>query len=143
MIQLVMPAKEFCGWFLVESSILFIFNGDRRQLGIQVNHGRLNSYGLRPSVTRVNNPVQDADFTGIVIRPGGTRPILRKHPPPHNDAGRDEFYIAWWTRGCCFENCCRSNAHVPFTNETERTRLLMFCREYIAAPTGGGGSSRA
>ena len=74
-----------------------------------------------------------------VVRPGGTRPILRDLPPPHNDAGRDEFYIAWWTRGCCFENCCRSNAHVPFTNETERTRLLMFCREYIAAPTGGGG----
>ncbi len=88
----------------------------------------------RPAVTRVDNPAPDADFTSIVVRPGGTRPILREHPPPHNDAGR-EFCIAWWTRGCCFANCRRSSAHVPFANAAERTRLLTFCREHIAIPS--------
>jgi hypothetical protein len=87
----------------------------------------------RPSVSqRVENPSPDTDFTSIVVRPGGTRPILREHPPPRNDAGR-EFCIAWWTRGCCFANCRRSHAHVPFANGSERTRLLTFCRDHIAA----------
>ena len=49
-------------------------------------------------MARMDNPVPDNEFTSITIRPGGTRPILRDHPPPRNNGGH-EMCIAWWTRG--------------------------------------------
>ena len=99
----------------------------------------LTTADTRTMAARVDNPGPDADFTSIVVRPGGTRPILREHPPPRNDAGR-EFCIAWWTRGTCFANCRRSGTHTPFTSDAERSRLLMFCREHIAAPAAAAAS---
>ena len=39
----------------------------------------------RTPVPRTANPNPDAEFSNIVVRPGGMRPILREHRPPHND----------------------------------------------------------
>lgn len=89
----------------------------------------------RTSVARVDNPHSDSDFTSITLRPGGTRNILREHRPPLNDAGQ-EFCVAWWTRGGCFPNCGQRNTHNPFASPGERSRLLQFVRERLAAPTG-------
>ena len=90
----------------------------------------------RTPVPRIANPSPDAEFANIVIRPGGTRPILREHRPPHNDAGH-EFCVAWWLRSGCFSNCGRSATHCPFASPAERTRLLTYCREHLAAPAAG------
>jgi hypothetical protein len=62
---------------------------------------------------RVANPAPDtAEFSSITVpRPGGTRPILREHCPPVNDAG-SEFCLAWWLRCGCFENCGRRSTHI-------------------------------
>ena len=84
-------------------------------------------------VERIANPAPDAAFTSITVRPGGTRPILREHRPPANDAGH-EFCLAWWLRGACFANCGRRQTHHAFASPGERTRLLNFCREHIATP---------
>lgn len=89
----------------------------------------------RASVARVDNPRNDNEFTSITLRPGGTRNILREHRPPTNDAGQ-EFCVAWWTRGGCFPNCGRRSTHQPFASTAERTRLLQFVREHLAAPAG-------
>lgn len=94
----------------------------------------------RVSMAPIDNTVHDADFRNIVVRPGGTRPILRDHPPPHNDAGR-EFCVAWWLRGACYPNCRRREAHVPFASPGERTRLLTFCRERLTAPAATTGAT--
>ena len=99
----------------------------------------LATVDARTMAVWVNNPGPDADFTSIVVHPGGTRPVLRNHPPPQNDAGR-KFCIAWWTRGTCFANCQRSGTHAPFALGAERSRLLTFCREHLAAPAAAGAS---
>ena len=98
----------------------------------------------RVPMTPIDNTVNDTDFRSIAVRPGGTRPILRDNPPPHNDAGR-EFCVSWWVRGSCYPNCKRREAHVPFASPVERTRLLTFCRTHLPAPpaAGGGGSASA
>ena len=83
--------------------------------------------------TRVANPTRDNDFANIVVRAGGTRPVIRAHRPPTNDAGH-EFCLAWWIRGACFDNCGRAQTHVNFASPGERTRLLTYCRDHIAAP---------
>ncbi len=98
----------------------------------------LTTADTRTMAVRVDNPGPGADFTSIVVRPGGTRPIRREHPLPRNDAGR-EFCIAWWT-SICFANCRRSGTHAPFTSDAERSRLLTFCREHIAAPAAAAAS---
>ena len=82
---------------------------------------------------RVTNPAPDAEIMAITLRPGRSRDIFREHPPPRNDAG-NEMCVAWWTRGGCFPNCGKRNTHQPFTNAGERTRLLAFVREHLAAP---------
>ena len=86
-----------------------------------------------PPVARVDNPAPDAEFTAITVQPGGTRRLLREHPPQSNAAGH-EFCVAWWLRGGCFPNCGRRATHVPFANAAERTRLLTYCRERLAVP---------
>lgn len=83
--------------------------------------------------TRIINSAPDPEFAAIVLRPGGTRPIMRDHPPPANDAGR-EMCVAWWTRGACYQNCGRVATHRPFASPAERTRLLAYVRERLAAP---------
>jgi hypothetical protein len=84
----------------------------------------------RTSVNRVDNPTVDAEFSGLSLRPGGTRNIMREHRPPTNDAG-NEFCVAWWTRGGCFPNCGRRDTHVPFSSPTERSRLLAYIRTHL------------
>lgn len=91
----------------------------------------------RTVMARIENPQPDAEFTGIMVRPGGFRPILQNRPPPSNDAGL-KFCAAWWLRGACFPNCRRRATHVPFASAGERTRLLTFCRDHLAAPASGG-----
>jgi hypothetical protein len=112
--------------------------------GSSVSSGRTGVSSLTaesaPRMTPVENTVNDTDFRNITVRPGGTRPILRDNPPPHNDAGR-EFCVSWWVRGTCYPNCRRREAHVPFASPAERTRLLTFCREHLTAPAVGGGST--
>lgn len=96
--------------------------------------------GNTPAVnTRVINPAPDAEFTAIALRPGGTRPIMREHPPPANDAGR-ELCVAWWTRSACYQNCGRATTHRPFASPAERTRLLAYVRERLAAPASSAGT---
>jgi hypothetical protein len=82
---------------------------------------------------RVANPAPDADFTAITLRPGRSRDIFREHPPPRNTAGQ-EMCVAWWTRSACFANCGKRNTHRPFANAGDRSRLLAFVREHLAAP---------
>lgn len=89
----------------------------------------------RAPVARVENPTPDADFTGITMRAGGIRNAIRAHRPPQNDAGH-EMCVAWWTKGACFANCGRRAAHTPFGSASERTRLLAYVREHLAAPAG-------
>lgn len=91
----------------------------------------------RTAVARVSNPISDNDFTAITLRAGGTRTILREHRPPTNDSGH-EFCVAWWTKGGCFPNCGRRATHQPFATPGERTRLLTFVREHLAAPNATG-----
>ena len=91
----------------------------------------------RTVVSRVENPRPDAEFSAITVRPGGFRPVLRDRRAPSNDAGA-EFCVAWWLRGACFPNCGKRATHVPFASAAERTRLLTFCREHLAAPSSGG-----
>ena len=91
----------------------------------------------RTIVARIENPSPDPEFTSIVVRPGGFRPILQTRALPSNDAGA-EFCVAWWLRGACFPNCGKRAAHVPFASAAERTRLLTFCREHLAAPASEG-----
>ncbi|KAI2501775.1 hypothetical protein MHU86_12695 [Fragilaria crotonensis] len=83
--------------------------------------------------TRVANPTRDNDFANIVVRAGGTRPVIWAHRPPTNDAGH-EFCLAWWIRGACFDNCGRAQTHVNFASPGERSRLLSYCRDHVAAP---------
>lgn len=85
-----------------------------------------------PNVRTVN-PTPDAEFTSITLRPGGSRQILRDHPPPANDEGR-EMCVAWWTRSACYSTCGRRGTHRGFTSPGERTRLLTYVRERLAAP---------
>lgn len=96
------------------------------------------------SMTRIENPAPDAEFGSITVRPGGTRPIVQLHPPPNNNAGHPHC-LSWWLRGGCYPNCGRRNTHVPFANGTERTRLLHYCREHVAAPVAAAsaGSTNA
>ena len=87
-----------------------------------------------PPVARIDNPAPDAEFANItVLRPGGTRQVLRQHRrPPTNNAGQ-EFCVAWWLRGGCFPNCGRRATHAPFADNTERARLLAYVNEHVAA----------
>ena len=88
--------------------------------------------------TRVVNPAPDADFTSIALRPGRSRDIYREHPPPHPDNNnRAEMCVAWWTRSSCYSNCGRRATHRAFASTGERTRLLSFVREHLAAPAAG------
>ena len=87
----------------------------------------------RTSVTRIDNPNRDTEFTSITIRPADARNILRTQPPPANDAGH-EFCVAWWVRGGCFPNCGRRLTHCAFASPAERTRLLGYVREHLQAP---------
>ncbi len=108
--------------------------------GSSVSSGRTGVSSLTaesaPRMTPVENAVNDAAFRSIVVRPGGTRLILRDNLPPHNDAGR-EFCVSWWIRGPCYPNCRRREAHVPFALPAERTRVLTFCREHLTASAAG------
>ena len=90
----------------------------------------------RTSVSRIDNPAPDPEFTSITVRPGGTRSVLREHRPPANDGGQ-EICVAWWLRGGCFPTCGRRATHRAFASAAERTRLLPFCREHLAAPAAG------
>ena len=87
----------------------------------------------RVSVGWVDNPHPDNDFASITLRPSGTRPVLREHPSPHNDAGQ-ELCVAWWLRSGCFPNCGRRATHCAFASANERTHLLTYCRERLSAP---------
>jgi hypothetical protein len=89
--------------------------------------------GGRESVARIANPTNDSEFTSLTLRAGGSRALLREHPPPSNDDGQ-EFCVAWWTRGGCFPTCRRRNTHAPFASQAERTRLLAYVREHLVAP---------
>lgn len=93
----------------------------------------LTQEASRAPVARVQNPNNDAELAGIIICPGGTRLLLRQHPPPSNEAGH-EFCVAWWTRGVCFDNCSRRATHTNFASASERTRLLAYVREHLQAP---------
>ena len=65
----------------------------------------MTANSARAPVARIDNPAPDAEFSSIAVpRPGGTRPILRDHRPPANDAGH-QFCVAWWLRSGCFPNC--------------------------------------
>lgn len=86
-----------------------------------------------PRAMRVDNPNPDTEFTSMTLRAGGSRVVLRQHPPPRNDAG-NEFCVAWWTRGGCFPNCGRRTTHANFASPAERTRLLGYVREHLQAP---------
>ena len=86
----------------------------------------------REPVARTANPISDGDFSAVILRSGGTRAVLRAHPPPANDAGQ-EFCVAWWVRGGCYPNCGRRDTHQPFASPSERTRLLAYVREHLAA----------
>ena len=94
----------------------------------------------RAPVARVDNPAPDGEFSSITVRPGGTRPLLRDHRPPSNDAGQ-EFCVAWWLRSGCFPNCGRRATHKAFASASERTRLLTFCRQHLAVTSDGGSSA--
>lgn len=96
----------------------------------------LSAEATRTTVARVANPSPDNEFMSIVLRAGGTRAILREHRPPTNDAGQ-ELCVAWWTKGGCFPNCGRRATHRPFATAGERSRLLTFVREHLAAPAAG------
>lgn len=77
--------------------------------------------------TRIPNPHPDEEFASITMRPPS-------HPPPNNDAGR-EMCVAWWTRrSACYANCGRRSTHRAFASRGERTRLLEYVREHLAAP---------
>lgn len=84
------------------------------------------------SVTRVDNPTDDADFTGPTLR-SGIGSILRATPPPLNDAGH-EFCVSWWCKKGCYPTCGRRATHVPFASPSERSRLLEFVRSHVIAP---------
>ena len=86
--------------------------------------------------TRVVNSAPDAELAATILRPGGSRQIMREHPPPSNDAGR-EMCVAWWTRSACYPNCGRAQTHRPFLSPGERTRLLAYVREHLTAPATG------
>ena len=77
----------------------------------------------RTPMLPIDNLAPDAEFRSVTVRPGGTRPVLREHPPPRNDAGT-EFCVSWWLRGSCYPNCRRRSTHVPFASDAERARLL-------------------
>lgn len=94
----------------------------------------LTQEASRESVARVTNPTSDPEFTTLTLRAGGSRGILREHPPPTNDAGQ-EFCVAWWTKGGCFPNCRRRSTHAPFASPAERTRLLAYVREHLVVAT--------
>ena len=105
--------------------------------------GQSNVSSLTGTTTVVNsrvvNPAPDAELTAIALRPGGTRPIMREHPPPNNDGGH-EMCVAWWTRSACYQNCGRAATHRPFASPSERTRLLAYVRERLAAPASAAGT---
>ena len=86
--------------------------------------------------TRITNPAPDTALAAMVLRPGSSRPILRAHPPPNNDAGR-EMCVAWWTRSACYPNCGRAATHRPFASAGERTRLLAYIHEHLATSPAG------
>ena len=94
----------------------------------------------QPRVARVENPSRDEEFATMTLRPGGTRQVLRDHPPPRNDAGH-KFCVVWWTQGGCFPNCRRHATHVPFASPDERTRLLTFMRTHLLAPATNAGAN--
>ena len=100
----------------------------------------LTTDASRAPVAQVDNTAPDAEFSSISVRPGGTRPILREHRPPSNDAG-NEFCVTWWLRSSCYPNCRRRAAHVPFASTAERARLLAFCRERLASPAVGNNNA--
>ena len=65
-------------------------------------------------VAHVDNTAPDAEFSSTTVRPGGTRPILREHLLPSNDAG-NKFCVSWWLRSSCYlPNCRRRATHFPF-----------------------------
>ena len=90
-------------------------------------------------VAQIENSTDDVSFTGITLRAGGTRNILREHRPPRNDAG-NEFCVAWWTRRGCFPNCGRRSTHVPFASPGERERLLTYVQTHLQAPAAAAGT---
>jgi hypothetical protein len=84
------------------------------------------------SVTRVDNPTDDVDFTSPTLR-SGIGSILQTTPPPMNDAGH-EFCVSWWCKRGCYPTCGRRATHVPFASPGERLRLLEFIRTHVVAP---------
>ena len=115
-------------------------SGSSSQASARTGVSSLTADTTRTSVTRTDNPSPDTEISSIVVRPGGTRPVLREHRPPSNDAGQ-EFCVAWWLRSGCFPNCGRRATHRPFASTAERTRLLNFCREHLAAPAAGSNNA--
>ena len=102
--------------------------------------GRVHSHQWMSAPQILFYAPDTAFSNSIVVRPGGTRPLMRERRPPANDAGT-EFCVAWWLRDGCFTNCGRSRTHVPFASAGERTRLLNYCREHLAAPPAAGGAT--
>ena len=90
--------------------------------------------------TRIVNPAPDAEFSAITLRPGGSRAVRQRHPPPNSDNGR-EMCVAWWTRGACYANCGRRYTHRPFSTPAERTRLMEYVQEHLAVPAGAAGNA--
>lgn len=110
-------------------------------LTVRTGVSTLTADTTRAPVARIENPTPDTDFfSSIIVRPGGTRPGLRERRPPSNDAGH-EFCVAWWLRSACFPNCGRQQTHVPFASSSERTRLLAYCREHLAAPASAAAAT--
>ena len=78
---------------------------------------------------RVANPAPDPDFANITAR----QLLRERRPSPVNDAG-SKFCVAWWIRSASFEKYGHHRTNVPFANTTKPSRLLVYCREHLAAP---------
>ena len=93
-----------------------------------------------PANMRLINQAPDAEIVAVNLRPGGSQLIRRDHPPPANDRGQ-EMCVAWWTRSACYSNCGRRQTHRPFANANERSRLMAYVRQHLAAPAADASSA--
>jgi hypothetical protein len=82
-----------------------------------------------------SNPVQDADFLALTLRPR-LGELLRVASASHQPHPGQEHCVSWWAKGSCNSHCSRRATHQPFTSLAERTRLLNHIRTHlVAAPT--------
>ena len=89
----------------------------------------------RTTVTRVDNPTNNTEFTGITFRPGGARAVLRTHCPPANEAGH-KFCVAWWTRGGGVLSKLRTQRHSSSVCIARRTHASAGLRAGAPASPG-------